>query len=241
MDTQPPLNQSGHESKTTHKVVRWLVREFMGTVTMAVILFLTAGRLDWMAGWALVIITALWVIATALVVIPRYPELLAERVGPKKGTKTWDTILLSIYGLVTIVRYVVAGLDVRYGWTTGISAPVQIVALIIAALGYGLVVWATGTNAYFSQTARIQTERGHRVVTSGPYHFVRHPGYIGMILFELASAIMLGSWWALLLSGVSTVLFIIRTALEDKMLHDELQGYTDFAQQTRYRLIPGIW
>jgi protein-S-isoprenylcysteine O-methyltransferase Ste14 len=241
MDTQLPLNQSGHESETSHKVVRWLVRESMGTVMMAVILFLSAGRIEWVAGWALVIITALWVTATALVVIPRYPELLAERVGPKKGTKPWDTIILSIYGLVTLVRYIVAGLDVRFGWTTGISDSAQIVAFIIAAMGYGLVVWSTGTNAYFSQTARIQTERGHRVVTSGPYHFVRHPGYIGMILFELASAIMLGSWWALLLSGVSSVLFVVRTSFEDKMLQGELHGYTDYAQHTRYRLIPGIW
>jgi protein-S-isoprenylcysteine O-methyltransferase Ste14 len=213
----------------------------MGIVMMAAILFLAAGRLDWMMGWALVIITALWVAATALVVIPRNPELLAERVRPKKGTKTWDTIILSIYGLITIARYIAAGLDVRFGWTTGISVPVQVVALIIAVAGYGLVVWATGTNAYFSQTARIQSERGHKVVSGGPYHFVRHPGYIGVILFELASAIMLGSWWALVLSGVSSLLFIVRTALEDRMLHDELPGYADYARQTRYRLFPGIW
>jgi protein-S-isoprenylcysteine O-methyltransferase Ste14 len=241
MNTQLPLNQSTQQSETTRQVARWLVREFMGIVMMAAILFLAAGRLDWMMGWALVIITALWVAATALVVIPRNPELLAERVRPKKGTKTWDTIILSIYGLITIARYIAAGLDVRFGWTTGISVPVQVVALIIAVAGYGLVVWATGTNAYFSQTARIQSERGHKVVSGGPYHFVRHPGYIGVILFELASAIMLGSWWALVLSGVSSLLFIVRTALEDRMLHDELPGYADYARQTRYRLFPGIW
>ncbi len=241
MNTQLPLNQFEHQSETTRQVVRWLIREVMGTVMMAAILCLSVGRLDWLMGWALVIITALWIAATALVVIPRYPELLAERVGPKKGTKSWDTIILGIYGLISIVRYVVAGLDVRYGWSTGISVPLQVVMLIIAVIGYGLVVWATGTNAYFSQTARIQTERGHSVIISGPYQFVRHPAYIGIILFELASAIMLGSWWALLLSGVSSVLFVVRTALEDKMLHDELPGYKEYAQQTRYRLFPSIW
>jgi protein-S-isoprenylcysteine O-methyltransferase Ste14 len=213
----------------------------MGTIMMAAILCLSAGRLDWMAGWVLVIMTALWVAATALVVIPRHPELLAERVGPKKGTKTWDIIILGIYGVVGLARYVVAGLDVRLGWSTGISVPAQVVGCVFAALGYGLVVWATGTNAFFAQTARIQVERGHTVVTSGPYRLMRHPAYVGMILFELASAIMLGSWWALLLSIISSVLFIVRTGFEDRMLHDELQGYTDYARHTRYRLFPGVW
>lgn len=241
MNSQLPLNQLEHQSETTRQVARWLVREIMGTVMMAVILFLTAGRLDWIMGWALIIITALWVAATAFVVIPRNPELLAERVGPKKGTKTWDTIILSIYGLTTIARYIVAGLDVRFGWTTKFSVPLQVVALVIAIAGYGVVVWATGTNAYFSQTVRIQTERRHCVVTSRPYQYVRHPAYVGIILFELASAIMLGSWWALLLSGVSSMLFILRTTLEDQTLQAELPGYKEYTQHTRYRLFPGLW
>jgi protein-S-isoprenylcysteine O-methyltransferase Ste14 len=241
MNTNTPIKQSPHQPETTRYVARWLVRESMGVVMMAAILSLAAGRLDWMAGWALVTITALWVAATALVVIPRYPELLAERVGPRQGSKTWDTIILGVYGLITIVRYIVAGLDERFGWTGGFSAPVQVVGFVVAVAGYGLVVWATGTNAYFSQTARIQKERGHRVVTSGPYRFVRHPAYIGMILFELASAIMLASWWALLFSAVASLLFIVRTTLEDRMLQAELPGYTDYARQTRFRLLPGVW
>lgn len=174
-------------------------------------------------------------------VIPRYPELLAERVAPRKGTKTWDIAILGIYGVVSLVRYVVAGLAVRFGWTTEISAPVQIIAFILAAIGYGLVVLATGTNAYFSQTVRIQSERGHSIVTDGPYRYVRHPAYIGVILFELASAVMLASWSVLLLSTISSVLFIVRTALEDKTLMAELSGYKDYAQRTRYRLLPGVW
>lgn len=241
MNAHTSIKQPLHQSDNTRSVVRWLVREVMGIVMMALILLLAAGRLDWVAGWALVIITALWVAATALVVIPRYPELLTERVGPRKGSKTWDTIILSLYGLITIVRYIVAGLDERFGWTGGFSVPLQVVGFMIAALGYGLVVWATGTNAYFSQTVRIQNERGHKVVTGGPYRFVRHPAYIGIILFELASAIMLGSWWALLLSGVSSLLFITRTALEDRTLQAELPGYRDYAQRTHYRLLPGVW
>jgi protein-S-isoprenylcysteine O-methyltransferase Ste14 len=241
MNAPTSIKQPFHQPEVTRKVMRWLARESMGIVMMAVILLLSAGRTDWLAGWTLAVITALWVAATALVVIPRYPELLAERVSPRKGSKTWDVIIISIYGFITIARYVVAGLDVRFGWSTGISIPAQVIGFMIAVAGYALVVWATGANAYFSQTVRIQNERGHKVVTNGPYQFVRHPAYIGIILFELASAIMLGSWWALLLSSVSSVLFIVRTALEDRTLQAELQGYREYAQRVHYRLLPGIW
>lgn len=108
-------------------------------------------------------------------------------------------------------------------------------------LGYALVVWATRSNAYFSQIVRIQSERGHQVAAGGPYRFVRHPAYIGMILTELGSSLMLGSWLALIPGVISALLFIVRTALEDRTLLAELNGYTEFAQKTRYRLLPGIW
>jgi protein-S-isoprenylcysteine O-methyltransferase Ste14 len=222
-------------------ILRWSIRETMGVVMVALFLFLSAGRWNWGMGWALVGIVALWVIATGLVVIPRYPELLAERLGPRKGAKTWDTAIMSIVALGTIARYIVAGLDVRFGWTTYMPFALQVLGLVIAVLGYALVVWATGSNAYFSQTVRIQQERGHAVATGGPYRFVRHPGYVGTILFELASPIMLGSWWALIPGGLDAVLFVVRTALEDKTLQRELGGYAEYAEQTRHRLLPGVW
>jgi protein-S-isoprenylcysteine O-methyltransferase Ste14 len=226
---------------TTRTVLRWLVRETMGVLMLAVVLFLSAGRLDWAMGWALVGLTALWVGATALVLIPRNPELLAERVGPKKGAKTWDTVIMSLVGLLTVARCIVAGLDVRFGWTTGISLSLQIAMLVVAVLGYALVVWATASNPFFSQIVRIQEERGHTVATSGPYQFVRHPGNLGTILVELVVPIMLGSWWALIPGELVALLLILRTALEDRTLLEELDGYGEYAQQVRYRLLPGIW
>jgi protein-S-isoprenylcysteine O-methyltransferase Ste14 len=108
-------------------------------------------------------------------------------------------------------------------------------------VGHGLVVWATASNAYFSQIVRIQTERGHSVATGGPYRIVRHPSYIGVILVYVATAIALGSWWALIPGGLCAGLIVIRTALEDRTLLTELPGYTQYAQKTRYRLIPGLW
>ena len=241
MNAKSFAEQQSHQSETTRKVVRWLVRETMGLLMLAAVLFLSAGRLDWVMGWTLVGITLAWTTATALVVIPRNPELLAERVGPRKGTKTWDTVILSIIGLATITRCVVAGLDVRFDWTTGISLPLQVTMLAVAVLGYALVVWATAANAFFSQTVRVQKERGHTVATGGPYRFMRHPGYLGTILFELAAPVMLGSWWALIPGGLVALLIITRTAFEDKTLQKELDGYQEYAHRVYYRLLPGIW
>ena len=121
-------------------ILRWSIRETMGVVMVALFLFLSAGRWDWSMGWALVGIMALWVFATRLVVIPRYPELLAERLGPRKGGKTWDTAVMGIVGLGTIARYIVAGLDVRYGWTTGMPLALQVIGFVITVLSYALVV-----------------------------------------------------------------------------------------------------
>ncbi|UCH09586.1 MAG: isoprenylcysteine carboxylmethyltransferase family protein [Fidelibacterota bacterium] len=239
-------NDQTSETTTTQPVskliiVRWLVREYMGTAITGVILFLAAGRMDWIMGWILVGITAAWVTANAIILIPRSPELLAERLGPRKGGKSWDMIIMMIVAVATIGRLVVAGLDDRFGWSTGIDVPIQVIAAVVAALAYALVTWATGVNAFFSQIVRIQEERGHSVATGGPYRFVRHPGYVGSILFELAVPIMLASWWALALGGLNALLFILRTALEDRTLQAELEGYPEYTRQTRYRLLPGIW
>ncbi len=225
----------------TITIVRWLVREYMGAALVGAFLFLAAGRTDWIMGWVLVGITFAWVSANAILLIRRSPDLLAERLGRMEGAKSWDVIIMSIIAVSTIGRLVVAGLDVRFGWSAGIELPFQVIAAVVAALGYALVTWATAVNAFFSQMVRIQKERGHRVVMDGPYRFVRHPGYVGTILFEVSAPIMLGSFWALALGGLNALLFVLRTALEDRTLRQELAGYQDFARQVRYRLIPAVW
>ena len=232
--------QHGMSPQVKRGVARWAARETMGVVMLGVLLFLAAGTVNWLAGWAMVCVMAGWVIATAAVVIPRYPELLAERVGPRKGSKTWDTVLLSLYGLSMMIMWIVAGLDRRYGWSSGIGSGAQIVAMLVVIAGHTLVVWATGVNAYFSQVVRIQTERGHTVVSDGPYRYVRHPAYAGAVLLVLGAPIMLGSWWALIPGVICAALMIVRTVLEDRTLQAELPGYAEYAQRVRYRLVPGI-
>jgi protein-S-isoprenylcysteine O-methyltransferase Ste14 len=186
MNTTTPT-QAGMPPSVKRGVIRWAIRETMGVIMSALILFLCAERWDWLWGWIAVIILAGWVGATALTVIPKNPALLAERVGPRKGAKAWDTAIMSIVGLIILAVYVVAALDIRNGWTVNFSIAVQIASVFITGLGYALVVWATATNAYFSLIVRIQEERGHTVVTSGPYRFVRHPGYVGSILAYLGT------------------------------------------------------
>jgi protein-S-isoprenylcysteine O-methyltransferase Ste14 len=159
----------------------------LGTVIVGVALFWSAGRVDWWAGWALVVLLLSWSAATAVVVLRVNPDLLAERLGPRKGAKKLDTAILSVVGVATLARLVIAGLDQRYGWAGDFSPAWQIAALGMCVLGYALVVWATASNTYFSQVVPLQTERGHAVATSGPYRFVRQPAYIGTILFELAA------------------------------------------------------
>jgi len=233
--------QDTQSADTSRIVVRWAVRETMGLVMMAVILFVSAGRWNWWWGWALVILMAAWVIATGAVIIPRYPQLLADRVRPPKGAKKWDTALMGVVGVLALAGYVIAGLDVKFGWTTNMPAALQIIALVLAAAGYAVTVWATASNAFFSMTVRIQKERGHTVATGGPYRFVRHPSYVGQVVLFLAAPIALGSWWAGLTGVACALLIILRTALEDRTLLEELAGYKEYAAKVRYRLMPGVW
>ena len=222
-------------------VARYTLREIMGLVLMGVALFWSAGRVDWWSGWAVLAVMLAWTTATASVILRFNPSLLAERLGPRKGAASWDMAVMSVLGLAQLARYIVAGLDQRFGWTGGLPLAAQLAALVLCVLGYALVVWATASNAFFSQIVRIQSERGHTVARGGPYRFVRHPAYAGALLFELAVSVLLASGWAFIPSGVSIVALIIRTALEDRSLRAGLAGYTDYARQVRMRLVPGVW
>jgi protein-S-isoprenylcysteine O-methyltransferase Ste14 len=146
---------------------------------------------------------------------------------------------VALYGPLLI--WIVAGLDERYGWSPQISLWLQVVAIIVAVLGSALATWAMLSNTFFSGTVRIQKERGHTVASGGPYRYVRHPGYVAGILFDVATPLILGSLWALVPAGLTVCAFVVRTALEDRTLQEELAGYREYAQQVRYRLLPGVW
>jgi len=221
-------------------VLRWGIREVFGTISVALLLFLPAQTIRWTAAWALVAVYAAWVAATAWLLIPRSPDLLAERAQRRKDVKSWDSRILAMVGLLTMGKYLVAGFDFRLGWTS-MAVFWQLPGLLLAIAGQALVTWGMAANAFFSLVVRLQEDRGQQVVTSGPYRFVRHPGYVGTILFSIGSALLLGSLWALLAGFLETGLFVLRTALEDRDLQHELAGYQEYAARVRWRLFPGIW
>lgn len=220
--------------------LRWLIRESLGVVMVAVVLMLSAGRWSWTAGWALTAIYAVWVAGTAALVMPLHPALLAER-ATQRPERGWDRAILSAMGVLTLGAYVAAGLDVRNGWGPDMPDGLQWAGGILALAGYLLVAVCMRANAFFSTVSRVQRERGHRVATGGPYRVVRHPGYVGAAAFALGAPAVLGSWIAMPIGALVALLVVVRTSLEDRMLRAELTGYADYAERVRWRLLPGVW
>ena len=198
---------------------------------------------DWWEGWTFAILCTLGFVASRWLATRRHPDILIERgrILQQEDAKWWDKILTPIWFICFVLIVVVAGVDKLSGWSPGFSLPVSIISLIIFLAGYIFGSSAMLENKFFSGMNRIQTERGHHVVSTGPYSVVRHPGYAGSIVSYIAIPFLLGSWWACvpLLLFIGAV--ILRTSLEDNMLQNELEGYRQYAQRVRYRLFPGIW
>jgi protein-S-isoprenylcysteine O-methyltransferase Ste14 len=169
---------------------------------------------------------------------------MAERVNFKKTAdiKPWDKVLAPLMAVsVGFPLVIVAGLDHRFGWSPAFPLWLNILGFILIAVGYALAVWALVENRFFSSVVRIQTERGHVVCDSGPYRFIRHPGYAGNILPLPGIVLALSSVWTLIPAAVALIIAVVRTILEDRTLLEELPGYQDYAQRVRYRLIPGMY
>lgn len=171
------------------------------------------------------------------------PDLIAERGGSmqNKDIKQWDRILMPLGIIIAIIMLIIAGLDKRFEWSPRLQLSIHVAGFVLITLGYSLGTWATFANRFFSAVVRIQRDRGHTVVSSGPYHLIRHPGYAGSVVTSLATPLFLGSFWALLPATFAVCLLIIRTALEDGALQEELEGYHAYAKRVRFRLLPGVW
>jgi protein-S-isoprenylcysteine O-methyltransferase Ste14 len=230
-------------TQVRREITKWIVQAALGLVAYGLLLFLTAGTVDWIWGWAQLIIIAAFLAAHPLLLIPINPELLAEREKGfrDEGVKPWDKWIAGLAGGALFPLWVVAGLDVRFQWTGEMPIAFHVGGLLANILGYTLFLWAMVSNAFFSEGVRIQEERGHTVATGGPYRYLRHPGYAGAIMAGLATPFLLGSLWGLIPAVMSAALYVVRTGLEDKTLMEELPGYREYAQQTRYRLAPGLW
>lgn len=223
-------------------IVRRFAQIAFGIAVMVLCLFPVAGDWRWTMAWLLVALYAAGVTVTAAVLVPRNPELIAERSRSHRDAKGWDKPLaavMALFGPMSI--WLTAALDQRFGWSPGLPLPARAAGLAAAAVGYALVTWSMASNAFFSGHVRIQKERGHQVSAAGPYGYVRHPGYVGMLLMSLATPAILASRWAFIPAAATVAAGVLRTHLEDRTLRKELDGYEGYASRVRFRLVPGLW
>ena len=220
---------------------RLLVTLLALPVYFALFMFLPAGTLTWMKGW-LFLLVFLGIVAVACVYLWRVnPEVVVARSQTHTGTKRWDRVLLYFFFPATYSIVPVAALDDgRFHWFP-VPWWVCVSGYVLLFVGMGIITWAQAVNRFFEPTVRIQTERGHKVIDTGPYAIVRHPGYVSAFFTFPGMALSLGSLWALLPACIAVLLLILRTLWEDKTLKAELPGYKEYTERVRYRLIPGVW
>jgi protein-S-isoprenylcysteine O-methyltransferase Ste14 len=207
-------------------------------IVIALILFLTSGKLNWIWAWAYMSVNVIILAINSMVISP---ELMAERGEIKENVEPWDRTVALIGSIFTLVMIILPGFDLRFGWSPPLNPSVQILGLVFYALGMLSFTWSMVSNPFFSTSVRIQMDRDHVVATSGPYRYVRHPGYISYCIAWIATALALGSLWTIIPAVFIVITIVIRTALEDRTLLQKLQGYREYADKVRYRLIPGIW
>ena len=203
-----------------------------------------SGDLGWWQAWALSLVVSVAGIGGRVRANRRHPGLQADRMRFGRGQQVmrWDRVLSPLMGITVLYVPVVAGaLDHRFGWTAPFPAWVNTAGLVVCAFGYAFAVWALIENKFFTSLVRIQTDRGHEVCDSGPYRFVRHPGYAGNLLAVVGIPVALDSAWAFAASAVALAISALRTGLEDRVLQDELPGYREYATRVPYRLLPGLW
>lgn len=223
-------------------IVKIVARFILGLIVIGAILFGTAGTFNWPEAWIYIVIQFGWAAALTVYLWSHDPDLLKDRLKfAKKSAKGWDKILTFASMPFYMVYMIIPGFDaVRYQWSR-VPVGVKAVCFLLVIASFLWIVWIMKENTYLSRFVEIQEERGHKVITTGPYKFVRHPMYIGTTILLLALPAALGSLYTLIPATFTVVFMIVRTVLEDKTLHKELEGYVEYAQKTRYRLIPGIW
>jgi protein-S-isoprenylcysteine O-methyltransferase Ste14 len=241
MSEKPENHPSEERADVKSGVLARGIQILVMFLIMSLELFLGAGTLGWVWAWVFLGIGLVSVSINAVFMLRTSPETVAER-GKPKEMQTWDKWigggwLIGQYFLVPIV----CALDFRFGWTGEIALAWHLLGAVGYALSLGMTGWAMISNAYFSTAVRIQSDRGQQVCRTGPYHYVRHPGYVGFFFQALSVPLLLGSAWSLLFAIPIAVLMVIRTAKEDSMLQEKLTGYTEYAQEVKYRLLPGVW
>lgn len=225
----------------TRAIIRYTAQIGIYLAFFAASLFVPAGQSGWKMGWIYLAINALSMFANSLILLLRNPGLFQERVD-RKGKRDLDRILagiMSFFGPISIC--IVSGFNFRYQWPPQIPVIGQITGLVLVILGCMFAAWAVASNKFFYGFLRIAREAGHTVCADGAYRLVRHPAYLGAIIIDLATPLVLNSAWAFIPAVITTLAIFIRTNLEDEALQQNLEGYWGYARRVRRRLIPFIW
>ena len=228
--------ESGSIGKISGKLI---LKSLSFIVLIVVVIFISAGRLDYWQGWAYTGLNLIFLIVSYFL-LPS--ELIQERLEPDKGVKKWDLVFQKVSIPVFLAILIISALDGgRFYWYPQIPFYIIIIGIFLYAIGQIIILWAKMVNKYFSSVVRIQTERGQTVCKEGPYSFIRHPGYLGGLLYSIATPLVLGSFWGLIPVAISLLLLFIRTNLEDETLQKELEGYTEYTREVKYKILPRIW
>jgi protein-S-isoprenylcysteine O-methyltransferase Ste14 len=218
-----------------------VVKGLVAPIATIILMLLIAGRWNYWQAWVFMGVTMMVLVVNLLTML-RDPDFISERLAPGEGQKKWDKLYFAITTPLYLVTLILGGLDAgRFHWSPNFSWWVYAITLLVYLLGWGIFQWAKTTNRYFSSVVRIQTDRSQAVCREGPYKIVRHPGYVGGMIFTILTPILLGSLWGLIPQGIAIILMVIRTKLEDDTLQRELPGYTDYVEKVKYRLLPGVW
>jgi protein-S-isoprenylcysteine O-methyltransferase Ste14 len=223
-------------------IAKWLFQSLAWIVAFALLLFAPAGTLHWPAAWVFLALMLVIGLACGRWLAKNNPALLAERMRSpiQPGQPAADKKFIAAFGLAILIWFIAIGLDERFH-SSRMPLALQVLGMALLIVSTVFIMWVFHENSFAAAVVKVQMERGHRVISSGPYAFVRHPMYTGAVLFFIGIALLLGSWWGTALSPVFAILFGIRTGIEENTLMTGLPGYADYAARVRYRLVPGLW
>jgi protein-S-isoprenylcysteine O-methyltransferase Ste14 len=223
-------------------IAKLLLQNLIWIAAMGALLFVPAGTLHWAAAWVFLGTIAILGVAGGLWLAKTDPALLAERMRPmmQDNQTAADKKFMLVFGFTALIWFLAIGLDARYH-ASDIPVALQALGWTMLLLSTGFIMWVMRENSFAVPVVKLQTERGHRVVSTGPYAWVRHPMYSGTMLFFVGAPLLLGSWWGVAMAPLFAVLFAIRAGIEERALIEGLPGYAEYTARVRYRLVPGLW
>jgi protein-S-isoprenylcysteine O-methyltransferase Ste14 len=230
------------DNRDHRMIAKWLLQNLIWVVALGVLLFVPAGTLHWPAAWVFLVTSAVIGIGFGWWLAKTDPALFAERMRlmMQKDQPAADKKFMLVFGVTALIWFLAIGFDKRMH-ASDIPVGLQALGLAMLLLTTGFIMWVMRENSFAAPVVKVQTERGHRVVSTGPYAWVRHPMYSGTILFFVGVPLLLGSWWGVALSPLFVILFAIRSGIEERALIAGLPGYADYTRRVRYRLVPGLW